>query len=358
MSFKHIFDLFNHKIESESVIGRTGKVSVILAGALLIVFPIIAQSVEEFWMNLVTKIMVFALFALSLDFVFGFTGLPSFGHAAMFGLGGYTAGLLLSEGTGSAFLVLPLAFIVGFFVAMGMGWLSVRGRGIYFAILTLASAQLIYLAVFNELPAYLLGSAELLGGDNGLIGIQTYTLFGYNMGSLINYYYLTFVVFAMSFVIIIRLADSSFGRVLRGIRENEDRMKFMGYNVRRYKIIVFAISGGFAAVAGALLVPLISVAQPGLLHWQMSGEVLIMVLLGGMGSLWGPMLAAGLILILEDVLSFLPSWQLFLATLYIIVVIFAPQGIAGMVRSLREAPFETPHRIRDALASYVSKIRR
>jgi branched-chain amino acid transport system permease protein len=356
MSFEQFFDRFDASTHNESVLSSSGWLGVIVVGAALAVFPVVAGETEPFWMDLVSRIMVFALFALSLDFVFGYTGLPSFGHAAMFGLGGYTSGLILLEATPNALVALPAAFIVGALIATVMAWLSVRARGIYFAILTLAFAQLFYIAVFDDLPAYLVDATSVLGGDNGLIGIPFYSLVGAELSALSDYYYLTFGVLVLSFAVIVRLANSPFGRVLKGIKENEDRMSFVGYNVKRYKIIAFAISGGFTAVSGALFVPIISVAHPGLLGWETSGEVLIMILLGGMGTLWGPMLAAGVILILEDLLSSFTSWQLVLASVYVLVVIFAPEGIAGILRSLRDDPLGTPRRIREGLATYVEKI--
>jgi branched-chain amino acid transport system permease protein len=357
MSAEGFFDRFDASTAQESVLGRSGRLGVLTAGIALAVFPAVAGATEPFWMDLVSRIMVFALFALSLDFVFGYTGLPSFGHAAMFGLGGYASGLVLLETTQNALVALPVAFLVGALIAAVMAWLSVRARGIYFAILTLAFAQLFYIAVFDDMPAYFVDATSVLGGDNGLIGIPFYTLFGTELSALSDYYYLTFGVLAISFVLIVRLANSPFGRVLKGINENEDRMAFIGYNVKRYKIIAFAISGGFTGVAGALFVPIISVAHPGLLGWETSGEVLIMILLGGMGTLWGPMLAAGLVIILEDVLSSFASWQLVIASVYVFVVIFAPKGIAGVLRSLKEDPAGTPRRIRDGMATYLAKIR-
>lgn len=338
------------------VLGATGRVGLLVAGVLLALFAPVAQSIEPFWMNLLTRALVFALFALSLDFVFGYAGLLSFGHAAMFGTAGYAAALVIQEVTRSALVVLPAAIVVGVIVAAVIGWLSVRAHGIYFAMLTLAFAQLFYTAAFNDIPATLLGVEQVTNGDNGLVGILAFELLGIEMGSLVAYYYLTLALVGVSLVAILRLANSPFGRVLEGIRENEERIAFVGYDVDRYKLIAFSISGGFAGLAGGLFVPFQSTAHPNMLHWTTSGELIVMTLLGGMGTLWGPMLGAGLVVFLEDRLSAVANWEILLGSIYVIVVIFAPEGIAGVFKSLREDPRGIPGRVRQALANYVDSV--
>ena len=352
-----ILDRHGAASNRNSVIGRTGLLALAVVAVLLVVFAPVAQVIQPFWLNQLTIILIFALFALSLDFVFGYAGLLSFGHAAMFGMGGYAAAFLLQGVTGNALVVLPAAVLAGLVTAAIIGWLSVRARGIYFAMLTLAFAQLFYTTMFNDIPATLLGVDTVTGGDNGLIGFQTFGLPGVELGSLVSYYYFALAIVALSMAVIVRLANSPFGRVLAGIRENEDRIAFLGYDVDRYKIVAFTISGGFAGLAGGLYVPYQSTAQPGMLHWTMSGELIVMTLLGGMGTLWGPMLGAALVTYLEDVLSAFGGWEIVLGTVYVFVVIFAPRGLAGVINRVREDPKNALSNVGRSLRTYAKKVR-
>lgn len=352
-----IFDRQRFETNQRGVIGRTGRVALGVVAVVLVAFAPVAQLVQPFWLNQLTIILIFALFALSLDFVFGYAGLLSFGHAAMFGMGGYAAAFLLRDVSQSAFVVLPGTVLVGVAVAALIGWLSVRARGIYFAMLTLAFAQLFYTVVFNDIPATILGVESVTGGDNGLIGFGTYRLLGVELTSLVSYYYFALALVVVSMVALVRIANSPFGRVLAGIRENEDRVAALGYDVRRYKIVAFAISGAFAGLAGGLYVPYQSTAQPGILHWTTSGELIVMTLLGGMGTFWGPMVGAALVRYLEDTLSAFGGWEVILGTLYVLVVIFAPRGIAGIVTALREDPRGAVENVGRALRTYLRSVR-
>jgi len=328
----------------------------IIVGLLALLGPV-AAIVEPFWLFLLVQILVFALLALSLDFVFGYAGLLSFGHAAMFGAGGYAAALLIAEVTANALVVLPLAMLTGVVVAAVIGWFSVRARGIYFAMLTLAFAQMFYVIAFADVPAMVAGAESITGGDNGLYGVQLYELFGVDFSDRINYYFLALGLVALSLVALVRLANSPFGRALQGIRENEERMEFVGYDVQRYKVVGFAISGGFAGLAGGLYVPFQSLAHPQLLHWTVSGELVVMLLLGGMGTLWGPMLGATAVILLEEMLSGVAAWEIILGGIFVGVVIFAPRGLAGIVVSLKNDPRNALNNAKQSILSYVKKVR-
>jgi len=328
----------------------------VLIAVLALLGPVVAVA-EPFWLFILVQVLVFALLALSLDFVFGYAGLLSFGHAAMFGAGGYAAALLITEVTANALAVLPLSMLTGVAVAAVIGWFSVRARGIYFAMLTLAFAQMFYVVAFSDLPATVLGVESITGGDNGIYGIALYELVGVDLSARINYYFLTLLLVALSLAFLVRLANSPFGRVLQGIRENEERIAFIGYDVQRYKVIGFAISGGFAGLAGGLYVPFQSVAHPQLLHWTISGELVVMLLLGGMGTLWGPMLGAASVIILEEMLSGVAAWEIILGGIFVIVVIFAPRGLAGVIISLKEDPRNALSNAKAALENYVRKVR-
>jgi branched-chain amino acid transport system permease protein len=276
----------------------------------------------------------------------------------MFGAGGYATALLIQNVTDSALVVLPMAVVAGAVVAALIGWLSVSARGVYFAMLTLAFAQLFYTIAFNDIPATLLGMETVTNGDNGLVGITSLTLFGMDTGSLMSYYYLSLAGLAAMLALVTRLANSPFGRVLQAIRENEDRVAFIGYNVDRYKIIAFTISGGMAGLAGGLWVPFNSTATTSMLHWTTSGELIVMTLLGGMGTLWGPIAGAFLVVFLEDSLSAIGNWEIYLGIVYIVIVIFAPRGLSGIVQTIRTNPNPAVllSEMRSALATYRQKV--
>ena len=357
---QQVFDFIRRQRPSEAgnqILSSGGRLVLVVAIVSLAALGPVIQSVQPFWLNLLIRMLTFALLALSLDFIFGYAGLLSFGHAAMYGAGGYVAALLITKVTASALVVLPAAVITGVITAAVIGWVSVRARGIYFAMLTLAFAQMIYIIAFTDLPAAILSMETVTGGDNGLYGIQLYELFGIDFRNRLNYYYLTLGIVALSLAGLVRLANSPFGRVLQGIRENEDRIEFIGYDVDRYKVIAFAISGGFAGLAGGLYVPFQSVANPELLHWTVSGELVVMVLLGGMGTFWGPMVGAGLVVFLEDRLGGVASWEVILGGLFVAVVIFAPRGLAGMIVAVRNDPRAALGKALQALKNYLDAVR-
>lgn len=349
--------LSRHHAGTDEVLGFRGRVAMATVLVLLVVLAPVINAVEAFWLDVISRILIFALFAISLDLVFGYTGLPSFGHAAMFGVGGYTVALLNLGPTTNLVVTMGAAAIAAAVVAFVIGWFSVRGKGLFFAFLTLAFAQPLYIAAFNDLPARILSVETITNGDDGLIGVPSFTLFGFDFGGLLPYYYLTLVLFVISVALIIRIANSEFGRVLQGIRENENRMAALGYDVTRYKIIGFTISGLFAGIAGALYVPLVSVAHPNLLFWVTSADGVIMVLIGGSGTLWGPMLGATFVLLFEEFLSVFGNWHLYLGLVYVVMVIFLPKGIAGGLLSLLAAPNEAFGNVRQAGYRYVRKVK-
>lgn len=358
---KSVVELFGRSQSSQTgdqLLSSRGRLAVLVSVGALALFAPIADAYEPFWLNMLVRMMIFALLALSLDFVFGYAGLLSFGHAAMFGAGGYAAAMLIGEVTANALVVLPAAMVVGAVVAGIIGWFSVRARGIYFAMLTLAFAQLFYVMAFTDLPATILGVESFTGGDNGLYGIQRYALFGVDFTPTLVYFYLTLAAVALSFVALLRLSNSPFGRVLQGIRENEERVQFLGYDVRRYKVLGFALSGAFAGLAGGLYVPFQSVSHPGLLHWMISGELVVMLLLGGLGTLWGPMLGAALVVFLEEQLAGFASWEIVLGGIFVVVVIFAPRGLAGAITSVRDDPTNVATNAKRAIRNYIDKVRR
>src|SRR5215469_10893153 len=276
---------------------------------------------------LATQVLVYGLFALGFNLLYGYTGLLSFGHAAFFGLGAYGAGITLAKlGWHSVWLAvgvgLGAAGIGGFVV----GLFALRRRGIYFAMLTLAFAQLLYFIAFHL--------ADVTGGDDGLRGIPLLPiqLFGWKIdleGSL-AFYYFSFVIVWLAVAVLKRILDSPFGAVLQAIRENGDRASACGYDVNRVKHLSFVFSAFFAGLAGGLDALRLAVVPVESLYWVTSGQVVMMTLLGGAGTFFGPFMGAGTYLVLGDRLAvFTERWPLVVGLIFMAFVLFLPKGIWG-----------------------------
>ncbi len=274
-----------------------------------------------------TEVLILGLFAMSLDLLVGYTGLDSFGHAAAYGLGAYGASLLLLH----AGLSLPVAVLAAAaltaLVAVPMGWICTRATGVSFAMLTLAFAQLLYAIAYRW--------QSVTGGSDGLAGVpRTPGPFGITwFTSRAGFYYLVAACLVLAFAFCRSFVASPVGTTLLAIRENEMKADALGYNPRAYKIAVFVVAAFFGGLAGALYAPFAGFASPDLFFWILSGQVLVMVIVGGAGSLVGPVLGAAVFLLLENYLSTLTnSWALILGSLFIAFVIFVPEGLWGMVR--------------------------
>ena len=278
-----------------------------------------------FAMTLFTEALILGLFAMSLDLMVGYTRLISFGHAAAYGLGAYTSGyLLLHTDIPMVFAVAAAALFSGV-VAIGVAWVCTLASGVSFSMLTLAFAQLLYAVAFKW--------TSVTGASDGLAGIPRrpgpfgITAFSGKAG----FYYLVLACLLGAFVFARSLVRSPFGAVLRGIRENEAKTLSLGYNTRRYKIAVVAIAFMLGGLAGALYAPFAGFANTELLFWLFSGQVLIMVIVGGAGTLVGPIIGAAFFMLVSNVLSsWTDSWALFFGLLFILFVLFAPQGIWGL----------------------------
>jgi branched-chain amino acid transport system permease protein len=251
----------------------------------------------------------------------------SFGHAAFFGAGAYIVGILAAEGVRSLWISWPLAIAIAALAAAAIGAISLRTRGVYFIMITLAFAQMMYY-VFVSLKAY--------GGDDGLSLPGRSTGLGVSLSNDIVWYYMVLVLLSFVLYLLHRLVRSRFGRVIEAIRENETRATAVGYPVYRYKLVCFVISGAIAGLAGALIANQTSYVGPALLHWVQSGTLMIMVILGGVGRFWGGPVGAVVLLALEELFSGSPllgqyslHWQLPVGVILLAVVLFAPQGIAG-----------------------------
>jgi branched-chain amino acid transport system permease protein len=291
-----------------------------------IVLALAPLGLPLFAMTLLTEALILGLLAMSLDLMVGYTRLISFGHAAAYGLGAYASGyLLLHTALPLPFAVLAAAALAGV-VAVGVAWVFTLAKGVSFSMLTLAFAQLLYAVAFKW--------TAVTGASDGLAGIPRRPgPFGVTVFETKNgYYYLVLACLLAAYAFCRSLVRSPFGAVLRGIRENEPKTLSLGYNTRFYKIAVVALSFALGGLAGALYSPFAGFANTELLFWLFSGQVLIMVIVGGQGTLVGPILGAAFFMLLEHVLSeYTESWALFFGLIFIAFVMLAPQGIWGLL---------------------------
>jgi branched-chain amino acid transport system permease protein len=301
---------------------------VLLAAAAvsLAAFPLVG---DRFYIQLITQMMILATFAMSLDLLVGFTGLVSFGHAAFYGLGGYTLAILTRDaGLVSLWATLPITIVACGLVAMAVGWLSIRTSGIYFIMVTLAFAQMIY---------YFFNDARGFGGSDGLyikikpdLAVSGVTLF--TLQNRATLYYFTLLVMLASAVFLWVLLRSPFGQVITAMRVNEGRTRSLGFSLRRYKLVSFCVAGMLAGLAGYIGAVQFGVVNPAHLGWRESGRVLMVVILGGTGTLFGPALGAFVFVLLEDLLSNLTEhWLLLMGVFVVAVVLLLPNGIAGLL---------------------------
>jgi branched-chain amino acid transport system permease protein len=313
---------------------RLGALAVL---ALLLLLPLGAGRLySDYYMALGIRVLVFALFLVGFDLLAGYAGLISFGHAMFFGTGAYAAALMLKYVTTSVWAVLAASIVVSVMVGAIVGYFAIRAREIYFVFLTFAFAQFFYNFV---------NTWEFAGAANGLPGIPKATLgAGVSLGDRATFYYFTLAVAVAGYLLARRLVRSGYGRVLVGIRENEERARFLGYDATRCLRRAFVISGVYAGVAGSLLAIDQSFVAPTLYYWSVSGEVLLMELLGGMGTLAGPAAGAAFVLVLGDTLSSLMAerWLLIMGLIYAVCVLFSPTGFAGLVRRLRTSRGPAP----------------
>jgi branched-chain amino acid transport system permease protein len=302
----------------------------------VLVLALAPLALPPFAMTLLTEAVILGLFAMSLDLMFGYTRLVSFGHAAAYGLGAYACGwMLLHSGMPLIFAIFAGALLTGV-IAVGLGWICTLATGVSFSMLTLAFAQLLYAIAFKW--------TSVTGGSDGLAGIpRTPGPFGFAaLSSKTGFYYLALGCLIGAFVLCSALVRSPFGAVLRGIRENEAKTMALGYNTRLYKIAVVTISYALGGLAGALYAPFAGFANTELLFWLLSGQVLIMVIIGGSGTLIGPILGAAFFMLMEHQLSaWTEAWALYFGLIFIGFVLFAPQGIWGLATRSHRAPAES-----------------
>ena len=294
---------------------------------ILLVLPIWMPLVGGY-MALGTRVLVLGLAAMSLNFLLGFTGVLSFGHAAYFGLGAYGTGLALKLLANSTPLAVICGTLLGGIAGAVLGALIVRRRGVYFAMVTIAFGQVFYFIAFRW--------NSLTGGDDGLRGFTRQPLhFGVWTADILNnatlFYYFVLAMFAIGVGIMGFLLRSPFGHTWQAIRENERRARFLGIPVERHIWLAFTISCCFVGLAGSLNALLNNFADPTMLNYTQSGEIVIMVVLGGMRSFWGPLLGAAVFVVLQDYLSSMTTnWMSFLGLIFVLMVLFFPRGLLGL----------------------------
>jgi branched-chain amino acid transport system permease protein len=292
--------------------------------ALALVPPVAAAVGEPFYIQVFARVMVFAIAALSLDFILGYGGLVSFGHAAYLGIGAYAVGILAFHGITNGFAHFATAVAACALAAALIGAVSLRTSGVYFIMITLAFAQMVY---------FLAVGLRQYGGDDGL-GITRPSDFGgiIDLAEPWTLYYVVFGFLALFLFLGGRAARSRFGVLLQGIRSNEQRMIALGFPIFRYKLAAFVIAGSVCGVGGALFANLTLFVSPSILHWTRSGEIMMMVILGGIGTLIGPVLGAAAYLLLESVLSrWTEHWPALLGPLLIVVVLCSKSGLLGLL---------------------------
>jgi branched-chain amino acid transport system permease protein len=297
--------------------------------AALALIPVYCHATGNFFlMSLFTRIIILALAAVSLNLIMGFGGMVSFGHAAYIGIGGYAVGILAHEGLGSGLVQWPLALVVSALFALVIGALSLRTRGVYFIMITLAFAQMIY---------YVGVGMTRYGGDDGLTIYRRSQFAGLiELSNKTVFYYLCLAFLLAAIYLVWRLVNSRFGMVIQGARSNDRRMRAIGFPTFRYRLACFVIAGTICGLAGVLLANHTDFISPAMMHWTRSGDLIIMVVLGGMGSVVGPVIGAVALLLLEELLSGITEyWQIILGPMLLAVVLFARGGIDGILASLR-----------------------
>ena len=297
---------------------------VVAFGVVVVVLALFPYAAGSYPTKLLHEILIWGLFAMSLDLLMGFTGMVSFGHSAFFGVGGYVAALALLQWPGAlAGLVLPAAAAA--LLALLLGFLSIRVSGVYFIMLTLAFSQMFFAVTFQ---------VQRLGAEDGIVGVPRPRLFGLDLAGATAIHLYVVVLLALLAAVLWRIVLSPFGHVLRGIHENDARMEAVGYPVRRYKLLAFVIAGTVAGIAGGLYTQLNGYISPDAFFWTTSGEALLMVIIGGTGTLAGAVLGAAAFILLQSLVStYTERWMLILGVTFILFVLFAPGGIVGTLRS-------------------------
>jgi branched-chain amino acid transport system permease protein len=303
---------------------RTAAIGALLVFLLLL--PVYTGlSGNMFSLILFTRIIILALAAVSLNLILGYGGMMSFGHAAYLGIGGYAVGILAHEGIISGFVQWPVALAASALFALVIGALSLRTRGVYFIMITLAFAQMAY---------YICAGLARYGGDDGLtIYKRSQFVAPLDLSNKTQFYYVCLALLLACIYLVWRLINSRFGLAVQGARSNDLRMRAIGFPTFRYRLVCFVIAGTMCGLAGALLANHTEFVSPAMMYWTRSGDLIIMVMLGGMASPFGPLIGSAALLVLEEALSGITEyWQIILGPLLLLVVLFAHGGIDGLLK--------------------------
>ena len=313
------------------ILRNPGALATLVLLIVIALVPVIAPAFGYgFYINVFARIMIWSIAAVGLNLIMGYGGMVSFGHAAYLGIGGYTFGVLSYHGIDNGFIQWPLAVFISAVAAFVFGAVSLRTRGVYFIMITLAFAQMVF---------FLGVSADQYGSNDGLI-IYNRSEFeigpaGLNLGDRFFFYYLLFAILLLVIFVCWRIVNSRFGMVLRGTKSNETRVQAIGIPAYRYRLVAFVISGAIVGLAGVLMANLEKFISPDMMDWPRSGELIFMVVLGGMGTLFGPVWGALAFLLLAEILSSITQhWHLIFGPFLILVVLFGRGGILGMVGRL------------------------
>ena len=276
----------------------------------------------DYYLGTLTKMMIYGIAACSLNLILGYGGLVSFGHAAYVGIGAYAVGIMINQGQQNAWIDLPLAVLLCAFFAFLIGFICLRTRGVYFIMITLAFAQMLY---------YLSNSIKVFGGDEGL-RIKSRLDFGLQFSSKsdVHLYFVVLAFLLLSLYLIYRIMNSKFGQVIKAIKDDDVRVDSIGLHAFKYKLTIFVIAGALGGLAGALMVNQQKYVSPNLLHWTQSGLLMVMVILGGVGTLSGGLWGALLLLTLESVISeYTLHWQFYVGWILLAVILLAPRGLSS-----------------------------
>ncbi len=299
----------------------------ILSFIFLLAYP---KIFSEYWIFIAVEVLIMGFFAMSFNLLMGYSGLLSFGHAGFFGVGAYVTALLIQHGINSIFLILLLAIIFSLIVSLIIGYLSVKQDEIYFAMITLGFGMMLYTIAHNW--------TEFTGGSDGLplMNIPEINFFGLKFSLIspqILYYFSLFIVF-LGIIILWKIINSPFGLILKGMRENKNRLNFSGGNITAIRLFAFTISGTFSGVAGFLFCIFSSMAAPDFLHWSFSAKPVIMSIIGGSWNFFGPMVGALIFFVLEQIIKmYTDNWMIFLGFLLIPITIFFPKGVLGTIKN-------------------------
>ena len=308
----------------------TARALTLAAGfVILALVPVAAGLLNQpFYLDLVRRIMIFAIAAVSLDLILGFGGMVSFGHAAYLGIGAYAVAIPAFYGVPSGFVQWPLAVGLSALVALLIGAVSLRTSGVYFIMITLAFAQMLY---------YLGISINAWGADDGMrLARRSQFAGALDLGNAVVFYYVVLALLVALLWLGHRLVHARFGMVIRASKSNEARMRAVGFATVRYKLAAFVLAGAVCGLAGALLTNQTEYLTPSYMHWTRSGDIMVMVILGGMGTLFGPVLGAFVFLLLEDVLAaWTAHWQVVLGPLLVLIVLYARRGLWGLLPGSR-----------------------